>query len=64
VQDKRQFLHKIHEQVGEKFVVSVTEENKTGRYRKTLLSYAIGNVLEVGIGTGTNLQFYDSAVVK
>ncbi len=31
-----------------------------GKYRKDLLKYAYGNVLEVGIGTGANLRYYDS----
>lgn len=29
--------------------------NKFGKYRKTLLSFAKGRVIEMGIGTGTNL---------
>ena len=33
--------------------------NKLGLYRRTLLSYAEGRVLEMGVGTGSNLGFYD-----
>lgn len=32
--------------------------NKFGKYRRVLLSYAEGEVLELGIGTGKNLEFY------
>ena len=38
--------------------------NKFGKYRKTLLSFAQGRVLEMGIGTGANLQYYDGPSVK
>lgn len=29
-----------------------------GRLRKRLISYAYGNVLEIGVGTGSNLKYY------
>jgi len=32
--------------------------NKFSRYRKRLLSYASGRVVEFGIGTGANLPYY------
>jgi predicted TPR repeat methyltransferase len=32
--------------------------NKISRYRKRLLSYASGRVIELGVGTGANLPFY------
>lgn len=36
--------------------------NHLSRYRRTLLSYCNGKVLEMGIGTGINFQFYGSDV--
>ena len=38
--------------------------NKYGRFRQKLLTYARGRVLEVGVGTGTNLQYYDNHVTE
>ena len=32
--------------------------NKFSRYRKRLLSYASGRVVEFGVGTGANLPYY------
>ena len=36
--------------------------NKISRYRKILLSYAQGRVLDVGMGTGENLKYYNANV--
>jgi predicted TPR repeat methyltransferase len=36
--------------------------NKLSRYRRTLLSYATGRVLEMGVGTGVNIPYYRSCV--
>ena len=38
--------------------------NKFSRYRRRLLSYASGRVLEVGVGTGANLPYYRSSVYE
>ena len=37
--------------------------NKFGQYRRTLLSYAEGRVLEMGFGTGANLSYYNGPQV-
>lgn len=37
--------------------------NKYAKYRHTLLTYAEGRVLEMGIGTGANLPYYNSKKV-
>jgi predicted TPR repeat methyltransferase len=65
VKDQRKFLKTRHDEYAEKYDsdTSNTEfSNKLGRYRKTLLTYASGKVLEVGVGTGTNLQYYGDRV--
>ena len=36
--------------------------NKISRYRKILVSYAQGRVLDVGMGTGENLKHYSANV--
>jgi predicted TPR repeat methyltransferase len=36
--------------------------NKLSRFRRRLLSYASGHVLEMGIGTGANLPHYRNEV--
>ncbi len=32
-----------------------------GKYRKKLISQAVGDILEVGVGTGNNLKYYSSS---
>ena len=52
------FLKNKHDEIAENYdEMNKKREfsNKYGRYRKTLLSYAEGRVLEMGIGTGINL---------
>jgi Methyltransferase domain len=51
----------VHENIAEKYNDKNSQRefsNKYGKYRRTLLSYADGRVLEMGIGTGINLQYY------
>ena len=65
VKDQKVFLKNKHDEIAENYD-SLNEKrdfsNKYGRYRKTLLSYAEGRVLEMGIGTGVNLQYYGPRV--
>jgi predicted TPR repeat methyltransferase len=61
VKDQRAFLLERHNLFAEKYDSKMdTREfsNKISRYRKRLLSYASGRVIEFGIGTGANLPFY------
>ena len=36
--------------------------NKLSKYRRIVLSYAEGKVLEIGVGTGENLKYYTKDV--
>ena len=38
--------------------------NKLNQYRRVVISYAEGDVLECGIGTGHTLKFYDKDIVN
>lgn len=38
--------------------------NKINKYRKVMISYAEGDVLECAVGTGKNFRFYSVADVK
>ena len=67
IKDKKLFLFKVHEKTAESYDSSTQRRelsNKIQTYRKVLLSYAEGKVLECGIGTGRTLRFYDSKLVK
>ena len=62
IKDHQAFLRERHDKISETYDsdASRTEfSNKYGKFRKTLLSYAQGRVLEMGIGTGANLAYYD-----
>lgn len=43
-------------------VMARTERAQLGAHRQTLLAAAIGDVLEIGAGTGVNLQYYGEGV--
>lgn len=61
VTDQRTFLRERHDAAAETYDEEQKRmefSNKLGKYRRTLLSYAEGRVLEVGIGTGSNLRYY------
>ena len=65
VKDQKAFLLQRHNEFADKYDSKLdTREfsNKITRYRKRLLSYASGRVLEVGVGTGANLPYYRSDV--
>lgn len=58
IKDQKSFLQQVHENIAEKYNDKNSQRefsNKYGKYRRTLLSYAEGRVLEMGIGTGINL---------
>ena len=58
VKDQKVFLKNKHDEIADNYDEMNSKRefsNKYGRYRKTLLSYAEGRVLEMGIGTGINL---------
>ena len=60
-------MHSIHESTAEKYNDLVAKRefsNKLERYRRVLLSYAEGNVLECGVGTGKTLAHYDHSQIK
>ena len=55
-------LFNIHEKSAESYDKNIEHRelsNKMNTYRRVLLSYAEGKVLEVGVGTGRCLKFYD-----
>jgi ubiquinone/menaquinone biosynthesis C-methylase UbiE len=59
--NKRQFLLDKHSSLAENFDKVQEKQEVVRKYkgaRKTLLSYAKGSVLEMGVGTGANLHFY------
>ena len=61
VSDKKLFLYNIHQSIAEKYDQLYARRefsNKLSRYRSVLLSYAEGDVLECGIGTGVTLKYY------
>ena len=64
IPNKREYLYTIHERIAptyDSFVEKRERTNKMHSYRKTLLSYAEGRVLETGCGTSRNAPYYPSA---
>jgi ubiquinone/menaquinone biosynthesis C-methylase UbiE len=54
-------LYELHQSIAENYDSNTDKRewtNKFGRFRSIILSYAYGKVLEVGVGTGKNLQYY------
>ena len=61
VKDHKGFLRERHDKSAETYDTDQQRmefSNKFGHYRRTLLSYAEGRVLEMGIGTGANFPYY------
>jgi ubiquinone/menaquinone biosynthesis C-methylase UbiE len=59
------FYHNIHETIANKYDeehVSYEWSKRIDKYRKVLCSYAEGNILELGIGTNLNQDFYPKSV--
>ncbi len=57
----------MHDKIADKYDTLYKKRefsNKIQKYRRTLLSYAEGRVLEMGCGTGANFPFYTSRVSK
>ena len=60
------FLLQKHSDLTENYNTSNARRewsNKLNQYRRVLISYAEGDVLECGIGTGNTLKFYDDDIV-
>ena len=67
IKDKKKFLLETHDKIAEKYDSMYQKRdfsNKISKYRRTLLSYAEGDVLEMGSGTGANFSHYTSRVDK
>jgi ubiquinone/menaquinone biosynthesis C-methylase UbiE len=65
---KKQAMHEIHDRIAgsyEKITEKFEFRNQIHKYRRILISYAKGKVLECGVGTGKSLEFYkdDSNVI-
>lgn len=59
--NKKQELFEIHERMAgsyEKKTENFEFRNQFLKYRRILISYAKGRVLELGVGTGRSLEFY------
>lgn len=64
--DKASVLKKIHDAIAPSYddeMGNYEWAKRIDKYRKVLLSYTYGNVLEVAIGTGANLKFYKTGTV-
>ena len=60
------FLHQKHSDLAANYNADNARRewsNKFNQYRRVVISYAEGDVLECGIGTGHTLQFYDRDIV-
>ena len=62
IKDKKLFLQSVHEKNAETYDSLMKNRelsNKIRRFRKVLLSFSGGDVLELGVGTGASLDCYD-----
>jgi ubiquinone/menaquinone biosynthesis C-methylase UbiE len=67
IDDKKAFLHQLHQDKAEgynKMMANREFSNKLPRYRKVILSYAQGDILECGVATGHTFQHYQKENVK
>ena len=67
IKDHKTFLRQKHDAIAEKYDEGANSRefsNKYGKYRRTLLTYAQGRVLEMGVGTGANLQYYSGSQIS
>ena len=62
VKNKRQYLFDKHQELAESYDKSLEWKENIEKVRKTLLTYAEGNVLETGWGTGNNSKYYKDDV--
>jgi ubiquinone/menaquinone biosynthesis C-methylase UbiE len=63
ISDKLAFLKSIHSTSAEEFEKKVKHENDhTKSMRRNIVERAYGNVLEVGIGTGANFDYYKPGI--
>ncbi|CAG9335476.1 unnamed protein product [Blepharisma stoltei] len=63
--DKANLLKQIHNKIAPKWDYeqnSYEWAKRIDKYRKILCSYAEGKVLEVGVGTGSNFEYYPRGV--
>jgi ubiquinone/menaquinone biosynthesis C-methylase UbiE len=62
VTDKKKFLLSVQDKLSETYIKQYTRRevsNKLNKYRKVLLSYAKGDVLECAVGTGFGFKNYN-----
>ena len=67
IQDKKLFLMEKHNQISETYNSMFAKREfsqKLHKFRTTLLSYAEGDVLECGVGTGNTLGIYNTQSIK
>jgi ubiquinone/menaquinone biosynthesis C-methylase UbiE len=67
IKDKRSHLLKTHEDLAERYdALNAKREfsNSITKYRRILLSYADGEVLETCVGTGLSLKHYKAEQIE
>lgn len=67
IENQKEFLHSVHQKLSETFDETYKRRefsNKLNTYRKILLSHATGRVLEIGVGTGKNFEYYKPSMIE